>query len=245
MKKKAIDVYEYNLPKKKQPVFACFKGVVRVFLKKVKVVVLGGPIKEPTLFLANHANKMGPFVYETFMPTYTVKWGAHEMLGGYNERRKYLRDILYIKKNKTNKFFASIKSAFEAIFSGAVYKGMKFIGTYKDAGALRTVKKTCKVLDNDISVMVFPEDSDNGYFDEIGKFSPGFVPVAEHMLTKKGKDICVRPVYYHKKKSLIVVGKEYFFSQFKQMKMTRNEIAEFFKDRVNELYFAIESGEIC
>lgn len=245
MNKKVTSKYEYSLPKKKQPVFSCVKGVIKLFVKKVKVVVLGGEIKEPTLFLANHANKMGPVIYELFFPVYTVKWGAHEMLGSYKERRSYLKDILYIKKNKKGKVYASVKATFEAIFSGAMYKGLKFVGTYRNAGAFKTVKKTCDILNNDISVMVFPENSDDGYFDEMVSFYPGFVPVAEQMKKRHGKDVAIRPVYYHKKKSLIVIGKEFLFSQFKAMNLKREEIAEFFKERVNELYYKIESGEIA
>lgn len=233
--------YEYNLPKKKQPVFGCFKGLVKVFMKKVKVVDLSESNGETCLFVGNHANKMGPFIYECFLPYYHVKWGAHEMLGNFTSRRDYLKDILYMKKNKMNKFKASLKANFEAIFSCFIYKGMKVIGTYKDAHMLETVKKTVKVLSADVPVMVYPENSDDGYKDELTEFHPGFVTVAEKYNRTNEKDIPVCPVYYYKKKSIIVIGKKYRLSSL--VGKTREEIAEFFKERVNDLYRRIVGGE--
>lgn len=49
---------EYQPPKKRQPVFACFKGLLRIFIRKVRVVSVGGEPDEHCLYLANHANKM-------------------------------------------------------------------------------------------------------------------------------------------------------------------------------------------
>lgn len=57
--------YEYKLPRKKQPIFSCFKGIAGIFLPKIRVVDLDAS-SEPVMFVGNHANKMGPFMYESF-----------------------------------------------------------------------------------------------------------------------------------------------------------------------------------
>lgn len=232
---------EYEPPRKKQPVYACFKALLRIFVRKVRTVTLGGELSEPCLYLANHANKMGPMIYSMFFPVYHVNWGASQMLGNYRERYRYLRDILYIKKNGTGRAMASFRAFFEAFFSQFVYRGMKLLPTYTDGRLARTVKKSVELLGADISLMIFPENSDEGYKDELTDFFPGFVLVAKGYIKAQGKDIPTRPVYYHKKKRLIVVGEECFLSDFGAAK--KEEVAEAMRLKVNALYHRIEAGE--
>lgn len=163
---------EYQPPKKRQPVFACFKGLLRIFIRKVRVVSVGGEPDEHCLYLANHANKMGPMIYNMFFRPYHVKWGASPMLGNYKERYHYLRDVLYIQKNGSGKAIASFRAFFEAFFSKYVYKGMKLLPTYPDGRLARTVKKSVELLAQDIAIMIFPENSEEGYKDELTDFSP-------------------------------------------------------------------------
>lgn len=232
---------EYQPPKKRQPVFACFKGLLRIFIRKVRVVSVGGEPGEHCLYLANHANKMGPMIYNMFFRRYHVKWGASPMLGNYKERYHYLRDVLYIQKNGSGKAIASFRAFFEAFFSKYVYKGMKLLPTYPDGRLARTVKKSVELLAQDIAIMIFPENSEEGYKDELTDFFPGFVLVAKGYKKAYGEDIPMRPVYYHKKKRLIAVGEPCTLADFGTAK--KEEVAEAFRQKVNGLYRRIESGE--
>lgn len=234
---------EYDLPRKKQPIFACFKGILRPFRRKPRVVFLGGESEGACLYLANHANKMGPMTYEMFFPVYHVKWGAHEMLGNYAMRKAYLRDVLYMQKNKMGKNKAAFKATFEAFFSKYVYRGMKFLPTYPDGRLAKTVKKSVEILENGISLMIFPENSNAGYSDELSEFFSGFVLVAELYRRRHGADIPVRPVYYHKKKRLIVADVPRTLGEYKAEGRSRDEIAEDFRLKTNDLFRRIESGE--
>ena len=234
---------EYQLPKHKQPVFTCCKGVMRLFIRKKRVVVLGGELQNKCLYLANHANKMGPVNYDMFFPVYHVKWGAHQMLEGYSERRAYLRDVLYIQKNHMGKRKAAFKAFFEAFFSKYFYRGLKILPTYQDARLIRTVKKSADVLDDDTALMIYPENSNDGYHDMAAEFFPGFVMVMELYNKRHGEDVPVRPVYYHKKKRIMAVGEPLYLADFKAQGMNREEIAEAFRNKVNALYTRIESGE--
>ena len=60
---------------------------------------------------------------------------------------------------------------------------------------------------------------------------------------KRGEDIPVRPVYLHKKKKLLVAGEGVSLRDLSAKGLSRNEIAEYMKERVNELYRRIISGE--
>ena len=186
---------EYDPPRKKQPVFACFKALIRPFVKKPRVVCLGGEPQEKCLYIANHANKMGPMMYSIFFGVYHVKWGASSMFGTYRERFRYLRDVLYVQKNKSGRRIATFRAFFEAFFSKYVYKGIKILPTYTDARLMRTIKKTVSLLGEGTAVMIFPENSAEGYKDVLIDFFAGFVLVAEKYRQRFGEDIPMRPVY--------------------------------------------------
>lgn len=233
---------EYNLPHRKQPFFSFVKAIMRLFHKKIRTVSLDGNLDEPCLYLINHANKYGPILYELYFPVYNVKWGAYPMLGDYSERRKYLRDVLYIQKNGYGRAKASFKAFFEAFFSAFFYKGMKMVPTYPDMRLVRTVKKSVEIL-GEASLMIFPEDSSKGYYEEMQKFLPGFVVVAEQFYRKNGQDIPIRPAYYSKERRLILVGEPCFLQDLKAQGLDREGIADALKVKVNALHTRIESGE--
>ncbi len=233
---------EYRLPRRRQPFFACIKAVMRLFHRRIRTVSSDGKLDGQCLYLINHANKYGPVLYEMYFPVYNVKWGAHAMLGSYGERRKYLRDVLYIQKNGYGRAMASFKAFFEAFFSAFFYKGMKMVPTYPDARLMKTVKKSVEIL-NESAVMIFPEDSNNGYHDVMRKFFPGFVLVAEQYYRKNQKDIPMRACYYSKERRLIVVDEPCYLQDLKLGGLDRDGIAEAMRLRVNALHDRIESGE--
>lgn len=236
-------VIEYRPPKRKQPFYKFVKGIMRIFMKKKRVVVLGAPLEDKCLYLGNHANKMGPVSYDVFFPIDTVKWGAYQMLSSYGERKAYLRDVLYMQKNGMKRGIASFKAFFEAFFSQFFYKGMKFLPTYPDTRLIKTIKRSVEVLGDGTALLIFPEDSNAGYKDEVTGFFSGFVLVMESYRKKYGEDIPVRPVYLHKKKGVIVVGESVTLADFNALGLDRSGMAENMKDRVNELYRRIMSGE--
>lgn len=215
---------------------------MRRFHKKIRTVALDGRVDERCLYLVNHANKYGPILYEMYFPAYNVKWGAHPMLGTYSERRKYLRDVLYIQKNGYNRAKASFKAFFEAFFSAFFYKGMKMLPTYPDARLMKTVKTSVEIL-KDSAVMIFPENSNKGYYDVMTEFFPGFVLVMDQYYRKNKADIPVRAVYYSKKRSLMVVDEPCFLQDFVKEGLNREGVAEAMRLRVNALHDRIESGE--
>ena len=236
-------IIEYQLPRHRQPVFGFVKGILRIFMKKKRVVVLGDGLEDKCIYVANHANKMGPVNYDAYFPVYHVKWGAHEMLENYSQRRKYLRDVLYIQKNGEGRRKAGFKAFFEAFFSQFFYKGLKIIPTYPDMRLMRTIKKSVEILEDNTALMIFPEDSNSGYLAEMTHFFSGFALVSESYYKKHGEHIPVRPVYLHRKKGVMVAGESVYLHDLIAQGMTREQIAEYMKDRVNGLYHRIESGE--
>lgn len=226
----------WKVPKRKQPVWRIMRRILKPFFNVKTVEFLGEKFPDKCIIVSNHNNKKGPMVYEINLPVFHASWGAYQMLGNYRSRYNYLRNVLYIQKNGVNKFKATIKAGFEAIFSIFMYRGMKILPSYPDARLRKTLQYSMEVLDSGAAVSVYPEDSNRGYFDEMTHFFPGFVMLAEQYFKRTGEDVPVYPVYYGRKKKKIVVGNPLYVQELKKEGLDRSQIAERFKDEVNELY---------
>ena len=227
---------KWKLPKKRQPIWAIFKFILHPFFYVKNVEFLGEKFPKKCIIVSNHNNKKGPVVYEFSLPTRHATWGAYQMLGSYKMRFNYLRDIFYMQKNGVKKFKATLRAGFEAIFSIFAYKGIKVIPSYPDARFRKTLQYSMQCLDNDLAVSVYPEDSDQGYFDEMTHFFPGFVMLADMYFKRTGEDLPIFPAYYGRKKKKIVVGKPLYVQELAKQGKSRDEIAEVFRLEVNKLY---------
>lgn len=227
----------YNI-KRCRPLYAIFKAVImRPSYHKPKKISMLCDIEEPAIFVSNHDAKRSPVMADLYFPVKTVKWGAYQMLCGYNTRREYLRDTFYTKKQGYGRKLASFKAFFEAFFSLFIYRGMKFLPTYPDARLTKTLGASIDAINDGFSVFIFPEDSDGGYKEVMEKFFPGFVMLAEAYFRKTGKDLPIYPVYYHSGYKKLVVGSPRYAHKLKQDGYNRNAIADVLRDDVNALYY--------
>lgn len=230
---------EFQVPAKTSVFYAAFKNtVMRLLFRKPKIINLAGELPKKGIILANHSAKSGPPSFDLYYPVTCAKWGAYQMFGNFKSRMEYLRDVLYIQKcGKKPGVITSFKAWFMAIFNPFVYRGMRMMPTYPDARFASTLRDSAKVLDADMSVMIFPENSGEGYKDVLTEFFPGFVMLAEkyHRATKE--ELPVYPVYYSIKKRLMVIGKALFVQNFVKQGLDRYQIAQRFCDEVNQLYF--------
>lgn len=234
---------EFKVFKKKQPFFNFIKIFLRMYYRRPRVVVIPDKVEEKAIFVSNHCSKQGPMILEVYLPYFHAKWGAHEMLGNYKTRFHYLRDVYYIQKKKAGKFSSTLKAGFEAFFSIYFYKGMKIIGTYQSAQLLTTINNSIKVIENNIPVMIFPENSNDGYEDVIGEFFSGFVLLAERYYKKNQVDLPIYPMYFHEKKRLVVMGEPCYVQEYKKQGLDKDQISDEFRKKVNDLYFQIEAGK--
>ena len=237
-KKKVKKEKEFKVPSRKRPIYNIMRTILRLRYKKPQIINLAGDIEDRSIVVVNHSGKNGPPALDLHYPKFTVKWGAHEMLGNYSSRKAYLRDILYIKKMGKKKGFAtSFKAGFMAIFSPYVYKGMKMMASYPDGRLMQTLRNSMQVLDANMSVMVYPENSNSGYKDVLTEFFPGFVMLAEKYYKARGEDVPIYPVHYCVKKRLMVIGKPMYVQDFVKQGMDRYQIANEYCKAVNQLYF--------
>ena len=237
MAKNNSEIKEWKVPKRKQRVWRVVNKIFKLFFRVKSVEFLGEKFPDKCIIVSNHENKGGPMVYELNLPVFHASWGAYQMLGNYSSRFHYLRDVLYIQKNKVNKFKATLRAGFEAIFSIYIYKGMKILPSFPDARLRKTLKYSIDMLEAGNAVSVYPEDSNSGYFEEMKHFFPGFVMLAQQYYKKTGEDLPVFPVYYGKKKKKIVVGKPLYVQDLVKEGLDREQIADTFRLQVNQLYY--------
>lgn len=227
---------KWKLPKKRQPVWAVFRQIFKPFFGLKGIEYLGEEFPQKCIIVANHNNKKGPMMYELRLPIKHATWGAYQMLGSYKMRFKYLRDVLYMQKNRFSKGKATRKAWFEAIFSLRIYRGMKMLPSYPDARFRKTLQYSMQCLDAGFAVSLFPENSSEGYFDELKSLHSGFVMLAEQYYKKTGEDLPVFPIYYGRNKKKIVVGKPLYVQDFVKQGLKRDEIAEKFRLEINQIY---------
>ena len=200
--------YEFKMPKRRQPVFRLAKGIFKLIYPCKKVINLAGELPDKCIFVANHWAKSGPMALEIHLKKFNVKWGAHEMLGYYSQRKNYLRDILNIKKLKKKPgFMNSFSSAFMGLLNPIPYRGMWIVPTYPDGRLIKTLRYSSELLDKNIPIMVWPENSNDGYKTVLTEFFPGFVMLAEKYYRANGIDLPIYPCYYDVKKRIMIIDK--------------------------------------
>jgi len=227
---------KFKLAKRKQPIWSFFK---KILFRPIFHCTLESKIKnlpDKAIIASIHAAKSGPVCISVTYPKFYMMWGHHGMLGNYAERFSYLRNVLYIQKLHKGKFIATLKATYEAFFSKFVYKGMKIIGTYTDMRFLQTVKNSMEVLQDNASVVIYPEDSSEGYFDEIRSAFPGFVMLSSTYYQKHGEDVPILPAYVTKKKRRLIVGEPIYTRELEKQGLSKQEIADLVKEKINALY---------
>ena len=228
---------EFKIPSRKQPIYKIVKFFMRWFFKKPEIINLAGDIEDKSIVLANHSAKSGPPCLDLYFPKKTCKWGAYQMFGNYKSRRAYLRDVLYIQKCGAKPFKATFMATVLGSVNQFVYKGMWMMPSYPDMRLTQTLRNSCKVIEANIPVMIFPENSNEGYKDDLTEFFPGFVMLAEKYYKEYGVDLPIYPVYYSIKKRIMVIDKPMYVQDLVKQGMNRNEIAKVYCDAVNKLYF--------
>lgn len=232
-----------NSIERRQPVWKCFSGILRLFMKKPKIISLTGELPTKAIYVANHSAMFGPVIYNLYLPAKIAPWGAYPMLGTYKERYHYLRDVYFIQKRHKNKAAATILAGLEALVSQFIYKGMNVLPSYNDSRFITTVRKSLHVLEHNVGVMIFPEDSSEGYHEILTGFFAGFVELAKCFRMRHHEDVPIYPVYYHDKKKVMVIGEPSKLADYTDKGMSRKEIAASFCQQVNDLFLKYIKGE--
>lgn len=227
---------KYKITTKRTPLIKLVAKIVKKAMGPHEIINLNQePLPDQCIILGTHNGMRGPFVYQAFMPKFCVPWGAHEMTGNYKERWNYLYHVFYQQKLKLSKPQAWFKATFLAIVSKFFYNKIGLIGTYQDARQLSVIRRSVMHIEQNVPIMLFPENSSKGYFEILEECHSGFVLLAQAFYKKHNIDLPVYPTYYSKKFKRIVIDKPMYVKQLTDSGMSRKQIAEYTKKVINSL----------
>ena len=214
--------------------FNLIKKIMLCRYKEPRFVYLGDEIDKGSLILSNHEGTDAPMSLEIFLDKPIRMWGAHEMNSGLIKMYKYQSEVYYHEKKHWNIHLARLFCLIASPVTNVFYKGLNLISTYKDARFRRTIKESLEALNNGENIVIFPEDSTNGYLEELEGFYGGFVVLAE--ICKKRKiDVPIFVTYFRKKDLTYIIDKPVLYSELSKDGASREEIAKKLVERCNVL----------
>ena len=227
---------KYEVRTKRSFGFHVLRGFLKIFLHRPKVVnTAENALERKAIYLMNHCGARGPLIFELWFPIRSSPWGAHEMCGNYKERWNYLYHVFYLQKLHWNRFRAFIVATLFAIVSKWLYNSVGLIATYRDARFLSSLRNSIAVLNADLSIDIFPEDSTEGYKDKTSAFNNGFIQLSKAYFRREKQDLPVYCVYYDRKQNTFFVDEPLYINKMLE-DMTEEEVSEVFLQKNHTLY---------
>lgn len=214
-----------------------FRGLttfLKIFIRKPKYVHLGEGFVDKSIVLSNHVGSAGPLTHELYFPKNFRFWGTYEMNSGLKSVYIYLSQIYFYQKKHKSKATSKFLGFIVAPFANLFYKGLNLISTYRDYRLRKTLSTSIETLNKNETLIIFPEDSSDGYHDELKECFAGFVVLGKLCL-KNNIDVPVYASYFRKKEKVVVVDKPVILSELLNSDLDKKEIARRMRDRMNEL----------
>ncbi len=224
---------EKKIKQKRKWWFRLLKKIMKCRYKEPKFVFLGKQFGTGSIILSNHEGTDAPMSLEIYANAPLRMWGAHEMNSGLIKMYKYQTRVYYHEKKGWNLGIARLFCLIASPLTNLFYKGLNLISTYRDARMISTIRQSIEAIENGENIVIFPEDSTNGYLTELEGFHPGFVLLCER-LKKQGIDVPIYVTYFRKSDRSYIIDEPILYSSISEGK-TKEEIAKALLDRCNEL----------
>jgi 1-acyl-sn-glycerol-3-phosphate acyltransferase len=147
---------------------------------------------------------------------------------------KYQSRVYFHEKKHWNIHLSRLFCLIASPLTNLFYSGFDLISTYKDVRLIKTLRESIEALKSGDNVVVFPEDSKNGYLSELEGFHEGFVLLAD-TCRKKGMDLPVYVSYFRKSDRTYIFDAPVMYSELCARYNSREQIAKYLCNRCNEL----------
>lgn len=214
--------------------FKAFKKLLVGRYKEPRFVYLGEPLQDSSVIISNHEGTDAPLSLELYCDQPIRMWSAAEMNSGLIPMYQYQTKVYYHEKKHWNIHAARAFCLVASPLTNLFYKGLNLISTYHDTRFRKTLRESLDALAKGESIVIFPEDSKNGYLPELEGFFQGFIKLAE-VAYRKGMDVPIYVTYFKKKELIYVIDAPIRYSELCREGATRDEIAKRLLDRCNEL----------
>lgn len=209
---------------KSAPLYRVIKWLVKVFYPKIEVVGVENLPQEPAVIVGNHTQMNGPIACELYFPGNRYTWCAGQMMH-LKDVPAYAYQDFWSGKPKFTRPFYKLLSYLIAPLSVCVFNNAQTIGVYHDARILSTFKNTVKRLEEEASVVIFPENGEP-YNHIITRFQDKFIDVAKLYYKKTGKELSFVPMYIAPKLKKMYLGKPIRFCAANPMDEERRRICD-------------------
>ena len=219
---------------KRKPYFRVLKTIMKVRYKKPRFLYLGEPFENGAVILSNHEGTDSPMSLEIYCDKPVRMWGAHEMNSGLVSLYKYQTKIYFHEKKHWNIHLARLFCLIASPLTHLFYAGFDLISTYRDVRLVKTLRESFEALKSGDNIVIFPEDSTNGYLPELEGFHEGFILLAE-FCQKKKIDLPIYVSYFRKSDRTYIFDAPIQYSELSAQYKTREQIAKYLCARCNEL----------
>ena len=207
---------------------------MKIRYKEPEFIYLGEKIENGSIILSNHEGTDAPMSFEIYLDSPIRMWGAHEMNSGLIKLYKYQTRVYYHEKKGWNLHLARLFCLIASPLTNLFYKGLNLISTYKDARFIKTIRESVDAIKNKENIVIYPEDSKNGYLSELEGFFAGFVLLAE-ACKKENMDVPIYVSYFKKEEKKYIVDKKVMYSELSNNGESKEIIAKKLCDRCNDL----------
>lgn len=225
---------EKKFKQKRKLWYRGLKTLMKCRYKKPDFIYLGKKPTNGSIILSNHEGTDAPMSLEIYCDFPVRMWGTAEMNSGLKRLYKYQTKVYYHEKKGWNLTLARLFCLLASPLTNLFYKGLKLISTYKDGRLKNTIAQSFEAIKNGENVVIFPENSDGGYFKELKEFFAGFVLLAQFCY-KKGEDVPIYVSYYKKEEKKYIFDKPILFSELKTLCSSRNEMSNYLLEKCNNL----------
>lgn len=225
---------EKEVKKTKKRWFRAVKCIMRLFIKPTEFKYLGEKVEDGSIIVSNHVGTGAPLAWELYSGVPLRFWGTFEMNEGLVRLYKYQSKVFYHEKKHWNLFLARLFCLIASPLTYIFYRGLRLIATYQDARFMKTMRESLETLEKKSSLVIFPEDSSEGYLDEMKGFHRG-VALLIVTTVKKDMDVKVYPSYFKKGKKVYMVGEPVSAKELVEKYKTYDNICEYLCGRCNEL----------
>lgn len=232
--KTKIDYNAVPRAKRRKLYFRVLKRLMRSRYKEPKFVYLGNEITKGGLILSNHEGTDAPMSLEIYLDRPLRMWGASEMNSGLIKLYKYQTRVYYHEKKHWNLHLARLFCLIASPLTNLFYSGLDLISTYHDTRLVKTMRESVQAIKEGDNIVVFPEDSKNGYLPQLEGFHEGFVMLAD-VCRMHGIDLPIFVTYFKKDEGIYIIDKPILYSTLKEKGMSRGEIADYLCERCNAL----------
>lgn len=203
--------------------------------KASKFIYLGKEPVDGAIVLCNHEGTNCPRMIEWWYPRDYRFWGAYEMNSGMRSMSNYLRNVFYPLKKRWKKFPSQVVGFLGTPITTVIYKGLHLISIYKDMRFKTTIEESIETLKANQSIIIFPEDSTNGYQKVLQGFHPGFVALMQIAYTRHNMDLPIQVMYWHRATNTFVVDENIYMTSelLKKFNNDKEAICKFLCDRCN------------